>query len=930
MIVMLVLLFLLVVVAVILMESRMGRLRWLLAETAERTAKLEGKIGDLQHQVALLRGSPVGLPSPQPSPEADAPVAGGQPKAQATVPTPAAPVAVAPAGAGSVPPVTPPTPPSPPTTASPPPSGASLEERLGTRWAVWVGGVALALGALLMVRFAIEQGFFGPAARIAMAGLFSLALLASGEWFRRSGFKPSLDAIPAAHIPSVLTAAGSTGLFGTVYAAYGLYEFIGPAVAFILLGIVGVGTMLGSALHGPALAGLGLVGAYVAPLLVSTPNPRPWPVVIYLAVVAATALGLARIRQWLWLALIAIAGAFVWGLVFVEPMLFRSFEWTLGGYLHTLIQLALAAAAIAVLPHFGRRDHDAQPDAPAVAALAPMSLLAVIMLGAGRYDLASAVPFTLAVAAILLATAWISARAALGAILAGVVVLASILIWPGLRAVADKTYLLHEVAGVLLVPDNVVSYLTFASLAALAVTAVATLRLMRGQALPLATAALYALAATLTPLLVLVLVYLRVTLFDTSISFAFAASVLGVVFALLADRFQRTEIDVLPGTQLATGAFASAAIAALSFGLVAALSRGYLTVALSLAALGTAYVAVRRDVPALRHVVTALAAVVLARLAWDPRIMGSGVGSWPILNWLLVGYGVPAVAFYSAARLLERKGADTPARLADAAAVLLAGLLCFFEIHHAMHAGDALAARSGHVEIGLLALVGFGLSYALMRLDLGRANPVFHYGSIGYGALSTLGALVGLGLVENPLFTRDLVVGPTVFSSLLVAYLLPGLAAVLLARASRPWRPAPYVTGIAIAAVLLIFGYVTLEVRHAFQGADIRLSMRRASGPEMWAYSMAWLWLGLVFLAYGIFRGSLEARIASAALVLLTVFKVFVFDLSGITGLWRALSFIGLGVVLIGIGLAYQHLLFPPRRPPPQVLPAPSPEPTAP
>ena len=32
---------------------------------------------------------------------------------------------------------------------------------------------------------------------------------------------------------------------------------------------------------------------------------------------------------------------------------------------------------------------------------------------------------------------------------------------------------------------------------------------------------------------------------------------------------------------------------------------------------------------------------------------------------------------------------------------------------------------------------------------------------------------------------------------------------------------------------------------------------------------------------------------------------------------------------LIGIGLAYQHLLFPPRRPPPQALPAPSPEPTA-
>jgi uncharacterized membrane protein len=37
---------------------------------------------------------------------------------------------------------------------------------------------------------------------------------------------------------------------------------------------------------------------------------------------------------------------------------------------------------------------------------------------------------------------------------------------------------------------------------------------------------------------------------------------------------------------------------------------------------------------------------------------------------------------------------------------------------------------------------------------------------------------------------------------------------------------------------------------------------------------------------------------------------VFLFDLSGLEGLWRALSFISLGLVLIGIGLVYQRLLF--------------------
>jgi uncharacterized membrane protein len=35
--------------------------------------------------------------------------------------------------------------------------------------------------------------------------------------------------------------------------------------------------------------------------------------------------------------------------------------------------------------------------------------------------------------------------------------------------------------------------------------------------------------------------------------------------------------------------------------------------------------------------------------------------------------------------------------------------------------------------------------------------------------------------------------------------------------------------------------------------------------------------------------------------------------MSGLTGVFRALSFIGLGLVLVGIGWLYQRLLFPPR-----------------
>ncbi len=105
-------------------------------------------------------------------------------------------------------------------------------------------------------------------------------------------------------MPGILTAAGTASLFGTVYAAYGLYHFIGPAAAFVALGAIGVATMFAAALHGPALAGLGLAGALAVPLLIESHEPSPWPLVIYLAVVgsrrvrasAAAALAVARRR----------------------------------------------------------------------------------------------------------------------------------------------------------------------------------------------------------------------------------------------------------------------------------------------------------------------------------------------------------------------------------------------------------------------------------------------------------------------------------------------------------------------------------------------------------------------------------------------------------------------------------------------------------
>jgi uncharacterized membrane protein len=787
---------------------------------------------------------------------------------------------------------------------TPSPAGTGLEERLGTRWAVWVGGLSLALGGLLLVRFSIEQGIFGPGVRVSLASLFSLALIAAGEWFRRSERALGIETIPAAHVGSILTAAGTASAFATAYAAHALYGFIGPAAAFLLLGAIGVATMLAAALHGPALAGLGLAGALVVPLLVSSPAPSPWPLVIYLAVLATAAYALARLRRWLWLAVAVVAGVLIWGLSLLSAIGAGGGDWTLALFVHVAVQLALAAAFLAIEPHLATPDAAGTPDWIATAALFALSVLAILALGAGRWH-GQWSAFAVAGMALLALTSALSAPAAAAGSLAGLVALAATALWPGL-AQSPEPRLAPPMAEVLRLPDNVWQFMVFAFVSALAIGLLSTLRLERGRALPVTTAGLYALAAIAPSLLVLALVYLRVTGFDRSIPFTCFAAVLAADFYLAGRRFAGPR-TATPATRLAAGAFAAGVAAAVSLGLVMVLERGYLTVAFALTALSTAIISRRHPIPLLRSVVAGLGLIVLLRLLWDPRVMGAALGTFPVFNWLLLGYGVPAICFLAAGFVLKGAREDLSVRLCDGLGVLFAALLVFYEIRHALNGGNPLAATSGHVEQGLFALMSFLFASILMRL--GSTNPVFRHASLAFSVLSALLVGLGLGMVENPLFTGERILGVPVFSSLLLAYLLPAAGAALLASTARGVRPPSYVLATAVLAWLLLFGYVTLEVRHLFQGEVIAIG-RPSSQPEMWSYSAAWLALGLAFLFCGIVRGSRGPRLAAAALLFLTLIKVALHDLTGAGGLWRAFSVICLGAVLIGVGLAYQKLIF--------------------
>src|SRR4029453_967109 len=126
-------------------------------------------------------------------------------------------------------------------------------------------------------------------------------------------------------------------------------------------------------------------------------------------------------------------------------------------------------------------------------------------------------------------------------------------------------------------------------------------------------------------------------------------------------------------------------------------------------------------------------------------------------------------------------------------------------------------------------------------------------------------------------------------------------------------------------AVLLMLAYLTLQTTRFFHGPF--LTDEPPSDVEKYTYSVLWLAYGVALLLFGIWMRSQPARFASAAITALTIAKVFLIDMADLTGVYRALSFIGLGLVLVGIGYLYQRLLSP--RQPPAVSPGVAAQPSA-
>ena len=110
-------------------------------------------------------------------------------------------------------------------------------------------------------------------------------------------------------------------------------------------------------------------------------------------------------------------------------------------------------------------------------------------------------------------------------------------------------------------------------------------------------------------------------------------------------------------------------------------------------------------------------------------------------------------------------------------------------------------------------------------------------------------------------------------------------------------------------ALLAGFVWITLEIRHLFHPDAMNLHTVPVEDAELWAWSGAWLAYGAILMAAGIRVNDKKLRLTALGVIGLVCGKVFLIDMGDLVGLWRVLSFLGLGLTLIALGAVYRRFV---------------------
>ncbi|MFO1162656.1 MAG: DUF2339 domain-containing protein [Reyranellaceae bacterium] len=748
-------------------------------------------------------------------------------------------------------------------------------ERLGARAFVWVGAITLALAAIFLVRYSIEEGYLSEQVRVILAAVFGFALIGIAERIKTRDDR----------VAQALAAAGVAALFGALFAAVALYEMISKVAAgggAIALTAFAIGLSLR---HGPFVAGLAFVGGFASPAIIGGDVPNMPVLFGYLLAIAIGTLAVIRARGWWMLGWGVLAGSVIWSMLWIVA---RS-----GGLLWVCLFLVGVAGSF-VWATWRRLNESENPPADvsglvwAALGLTGALLVAIVCQDEWRQTIGW---LALGVHGVgLYALARWTPRFQFVAIVAPILSLVGLFLW----------WASTQGTG----PSWDVERFTWAAVLFGGFYAAGAFALLWNAARP----GFWAALAVGTVFVHFLLCWYVLRNVAPGIPWGLISIGLAIPFLVGAERLTRWR-ESMPGATEALGYLSVGVVFFIAAAIALELQREWITVAYAVEFAAVAVVAARLDLVAMRRLCWPLLAVVVVRFVVNPMILDYPLGVTPIFNWILWGYGLTIVALWVGLRALRPAGEPHLVRATEAAIALLIFVLASLEVRSVFQPGSMATPEADFWERTFYVLVWGAFALAALWIARLAHDLVALWAWRLSGALAAVTVLAVQVLIANPIFEKAGVGRLPIANGLFLAYALPALMAALAARWAdiEPNRRVASLAG-GIASVLA-FVYVSLEVRHLFD-PDFERSGLEAEGLELYTYSVVWLLFGVAVLAWGFRSGAAMLRHAGMALVCIVVLKVFLIDMAGLKGLLRVFSFLGLGAALIGLGYAYRRFGF--------------------
>jgi uncharacterized membrane protein len=302
--------------------------------------------------------------------------------------------------------------------------------------------------------------------------------------------------------------------------------------------------------------------------------------------------------------------------------------------------------------------------------------------------------------------------------------------------------------------------------------------------------------------------------------------------------------------------------------------------------------------------------VAASLVAFNPVLTHDTLHGNAVFNSLWLSYLAPAALLWFLARHLENISMSGWRPYFEMAAVALVTVFVSLEIRR-LYTGPVLdILPNDELESALLVLAWLCLACGVIYRSSLFTSPAGTWSGRGLVTLSVLG-VVGASLVAyNPVIIVSPLHGNVLLNSLLLAYVAPIAFLAFIVRKLEVIGWQKLVPAFGGLALVLALTYVTLQTKRVFQGPS--MSPWSQSTAESYAYSAVWLLSALALFVAGIRLQRQYIRYAGLGVMSLVVLKVFASDMAGLDGIYRILSFFGLGACLIGIGWLYTRYVHQP------------------